>query len=141
LESAQQEYKEAEVLFETASNYYTQALYLKPDHDLSLIGMGKLQIARGSKSEAIEYFEEALAVNPHSTLALSYLGNIYLELDQPEEAMPYFDQILVYDPGNLLAHLGLSHAYQDLTVLDISQAAASIMTNQFNLQYLVERFR
>mgnify|MGYP001056959352 CR=1 FL=1 len=140
-EAAQQAYEETESSYELASEYYQQALSLKPNFETALLGMGKLQLARASMSESIAYFEQAVTANPHSTLSLGYLGNIYLELGQPEKALAYFEQILAYEPGNMLAQVGVSYAYQDTAALDISQAAESVEQSQFKLQFLVQYFR
>lgn len=139
--AAQRQYQLAGAEFDSAKSYYEQALDLSPNFDLALLGLGKLYLALGSETEALEYMQRSLAVNPNSALSLGYLGNTYLELDQPEKAIELFNKLLTLQPNNIFAHLGLSKAYQAMGALDISQAAASVSHSQFNLQYLVDFYR
>jgi tetratricopeptide (TPR) repeat protein len=137
----QQEYKRANANYEKALEYYMASLKLEPNNEASLIGLGKLQLARGTAYESVHYFERAYASHPHSTIALSYLGNIYLEIGQPEKAIEAFKKIIRYDPENLVAQFGLSNAYQELETLNISEAVASVEQSVFRLPALVNYFR
>jgi tetratricopeptide (TPR) repeat protein len=134
---AQEEYDQTSITFDVATSNFTDALALEPNNELALLGLGRLQIARGMESEAISYLEQASALNPHSNIALSQLAGLYQETGRSVDAFFIIQRIRALDPGNPSAQAALSEAINNLPNLTISQAAESVKLGTKKLESLV----
>jgi tetratricopeptide (TPR) repeat protein len=139
--TAQVKYQQCVVNIEAAEESLFHALYLEPNNEVALIGMGNLMLVSRRENLALEYFEQAYASNSYSIISLIELGNIYLSSGRVEEAVKIFERIIMLDPENVSGMVRLTNAYPILAGINPSQAAYSVEYGAFKLQTLVKNIR
>jgi Flp pilus assembly protein TadD len=91
---------------------FRKALAINPKMPLSLGGLGKVCVRKGSPREAISYFKRAIAIQPDSANLRVQLGQAYLKAGLRAEAEKQFAaarklqaQVREKQEGNLFGKL------------------------------------
>ena len=122
--------------WDKAALLFTMAVAVKPDHDVSLSGLGMAALLKGEREQAWEFFSRAHAANPENLRALTGM----IEVAYPLKRLAALEQALIryldYVPGNLsilYAHAGCAYALgkKDVAVEQLSKI--KIFDNQHSL--------
>jgi glycosyltransferase involved in cell wall biosynthesis/lipopolysaccharide biosynthesis regulator YciM len=96
-----------------AAHFFRLATALKPDHDVSLAGLGICSILSGDREAAWDYFMRAHTANPENLRALTGLIELGYPLKRLETLERALLKYLEFVPGNLsilYAHAGCAYA-------------------------------
>lgn len=106
-----------------AEKSYERAIVEKPSFALSLLNLGKLQMAEKRFDGAIETLTRAVAAEPRSADANYYLGESYLQVKKGSKAVVFLQEALRLDPiGKAEAHLRLAALYKGAGMRDKAAA-------------------
>lgn len=72
--------------FDTAENYFNQAMSLDPKLPQVVLNMGVMCSRRGDQDRAISYFQQVLDEQPRSVAALTNLASLYQRTGNSEQA-------------------------------------------------------
>jgi tetratricopeptide (TPR) repeat protein len=100
---------------ELSFKYFKEALKLKPDHSLSIIGIGDLYREKiVNTSEAIIWYRKALKIDSNHKKANYWTGWCYNDNKKYDSAIYFLQQVLNADPFNPLASVELGYTYYSL---------------------------
>jgi tetratricopeptide (TPR) repeat protein len=98
--------------FGEAGKAFNQALKLKPDYELALLNMGKLQLAQKNYDRGVETLAKLTELQPRIAEAQFLLGEAYLQLKKGSKAVVCLNEALKLDPiGMADAHMRLGALY------------------------------
>ena len=100
--------------YETAKEYFDQAILADPDNTSAYSGLASAYTALGMTDQAIASFESALEANPQNLQARYALGLLYAELGNYTEAIPHIESILDVRPDYTNLRLKLASAYAEI---------------------------
>jgi tetratricopeptide (TPR) repeat protein len=109
LASAQQ--AQARSDFQSAAEFYRQALELHPEIAELRANLGLMYYQTGKDEKAIETFSEAIRLKPALFVPNLFLGLDYVKLKRFKEAIPYLKRAALSNPGDVQPHLALGQAY------------------------------
>lgn len=79
--------------YDMAIEYYTNALKAKPDHIISLSGLGSAYSSTGKTDLAIQYYEKSIGLDPEISMTHLDLAKIYLEQGQKEKSIEIHNEM------------------------------------------------
>jgi tetratricopeptide (TPR) repeat protein len=97
-------------LYALAASEYAKAISLKPDSQISYIGMGNVCSAVGMYDEAIASFRKALSIEGHADI-YNNLAAAYLNKGMYGEAGECLRKALLIDPNHANALVNLGNVY------------------------------
>jgi tetratricopeptide (TPR) repeat protein len=97
--------------FETAAEFYRQAVGLRPEIAELRANLGLMYYQTGKDELASEAFREALRLKPGLFVPSLFLGLVHVKLKRFGEAIPYLKHALLAKPTDVQAQLGLGQAY------------------------------
>ena len=109
LASAQQ--AQARNDFQSAAEFYRQALELHPEIAELRANLGLMYYQTGKDEKAIESFSEAVRLKPVLFVPNLFLGLDYVKLKRFKEAIPYLKRAALSNPGDVQPQLALGQAY------------------------------
>jgi len=109
LASAQQ--AQARSDFQSAAEFYRQALELHPEIAELRANLGLMYYQTGKDEKAIESFSEAIRLKPALFVPNLFLGLDYVKLKRFKEAIPYLKRAALSNPGDVQPQLALGQAY------------------------------
>ena len=109
LASAQQ--AQARNDFQSAAEFYRQALELHPEIAELRANLGLMYYQTGKDEKAIESFSEAIRLKPALFVPNLFLGLDYVKLKRFKEAIPYLKRAALSNPGDVQPQLALGQAY------------------------------
>ncbi len=109
LASAQQ--AQARSDFQSAAEFYRQALSLHPEIAELRANLGLMYYQTGKDEKAIGAFREAIRLKPALFVPNLFLGLEYVKLKRFNEAIPYLKRAVQLKPTDAQAQLGLGQAY------------------------------
>ena len=86
---------------ERAASLFADALKMRPDDPVLLLGSGAAASAQGKQKQAIARLQRALELNPRLTPASRLLGRIAYAEGDVELALTTYENALQYAPGDL----------------------------------------
>ncbi len=102
--------------FELSREYYQRQLTLVPDHLLSLLGAGTIDVEQRRFGEAEKYLKSALTLDPDDAQANYELGLLWFKEQQYGRAIEAFKRVLALRPDHTQAeyylYLALSRTHQ-----------------------------
>lgn len=84
--------------FETAQEYFTQALDISPEDEISAYNVGEVYFSNQKIDEAIEYFELAIKIKKEWSKPYLKLGYAYLNKGDFDKSLEYFQKFIEIDP-------------------------------------------
>lgn len=99
--------------FDQATEAYSRALSLDPNHLPTLLALSRLLINRGSIDEAMPWLMNALAVAPEDVEVLCYNGFALKSLGEIEQAIELFRQALAIQPSHVASSQFLASCLMD----------------------------
>lgn len=84
--------------FETAQNYFTQALEISPEDEVAAYNVGEILFSNQKIDEAIKYFELAIKIKKDWSRPYMKLGYVYLNKGDFEKSLDYFNTFIEMDP-------------------------------------------
>ncbi len=100
----------AQVSPEAPVRFNPQWKHQAPEAAWKLYDKGRIEAARGNRSQALKYFREAVTRDPEFAAAYNDLGAIYLAQGELSQAVELFRQALALAPNHRLALANLSMA-------------------------------
>jgi len=94
----------AELDIDKATELYTRALEIDPNHTGALGWLSFLRLSQGRYEEGIELAKRALALDPLSIVAMRSLGDSYRIAGRKEEAIATFKTALEMQPDTARVH-------------------------------------
>ncbi|EEB06455.1 SGT2 family TPR repeat protein [Schizosaccharomyces japonicus yFS275] len=116
--------------YETAIDYYTQALNIIPTSPVFLSNRASAYSHLGQHEKAIEDAEKAAQIEPTHVRAYSRLGYAKYSLGRLEEAIEAYKKGLSLDPNNAVLQKSLSLAEKKLEAKEESSSSAASTTTQ-----------
>lgn len=124
--------------FERAREYYSRQLAMVPNHLLSLLGAGTIDVEQSRFADAEKFLQSALTLDPENTQANYELGLLRFKQQQYDRAIEVFKRVLALRPDHTQAeyylYLALSRTHQDA-------AAASALATWKKLEALDRKVR
>lgn len=111
--------------YEDAEREFRLALEIEPGNQEALAGLGRVQVRRGSYSEAVPLLERATHVSTQMVSSFRALGDAYAALGEKEKAAVAYRQAVALAPGDTEVRLSLARS---LTEIGEYTEAASICT-------------
>jgi tetratricopeptide (TPR) repeat protein len=84
----------AKNLLDEAAGHLSEAVRLRPTHDMAILHWGRALLQQGKDQEAMAKFEQALAVNPDSIEAMSNRAYMLQRAGKKDEAIEAYRQAL-----------------------------------------------
>lgn len=103
---------------------YEQALKLKPDAPLALVGLAKIAYFNKDIDGATRLIDQAVAKNPENTEALVAKAELLRAQNKNDEAMAAYDQALKLKPDHVQNHI--AKANLDISLRHFDDAAKEI---------------
>jgi len=86
--------------FETAQRYFSQALDVSPEDEVSAYNVGEIFFSNQKIDEAIKYFELAIQIKKDWSKPYLKLGYVYLNKGDFDKSLEYFNKFIEIDPEN-----------------------------------------
>ena len=90
-----------------ATQYYQQALKIKPDFADAHYAFANALVARGKSKEAVEHYRAALQLKPDFTLAHYNLGNTLAAQNKWDDAIVQYQQAIQLDDSHIQSRINL----------------------------------
>jgi tetratricopeptide (TPR) repeat protein len=97
--------------FQSAADYYRQAVALQPEVAELRTNLGLMYYQIGKDEQAAEAFRQALRQKPTLFVPNLFLGLDYVKLKRFRDAIPYLNRAAILKPTDIQAQLGLGQAY------------------------------
>ena len=98
--------------FESAAQFYSQAVKVRPQIAELRANLGLMYYQLGKDEKAIEAFRQAIGLKPTLFVPNLFLGLDYVKLKRFNGAIPYLKRAAVSKPTDLQAQLALGQAYR-----------------------------
>lgn len=86
--------------FETAQQYFSQALDISPEDEVAAYNVGEVFFSHQQIDDAIKYFEMAIEIKPDWSKPYMKLGYVYLNKGDFDKSLEYFSKFIKMDPDN-----------------------------------------
>jgi len=97
--------------FESAAEFYKQAVALHPEIPELKANLGLMYYQTGKDEQAVAAFQQAIRLKPALFVPNLFLGLDYIRLKRFKEAVPYLKRAALSKPTEVQTHLGLGEAY------------------------------
>ncbi len=109
---------EEQALLDTATDFYKQALKLKPDYAEAYYNLGNVFKKQCKLDAAIESYQQALNIKPDIAEAHNNLGTIFQQRGQLDTAIKSYQRALEVKPNYAQAYYNLGNVYLQQCKLD-----------------------
>jgi tetratricopeptide (TPR) repeat protein len=109
LASAQQ--AQARSDFESAANFYRQAVAIHPENAELRANLGLMYYQTGKDDQAIDAFRQAILLKPALFVPQLFLGLDYIKSKRFNDAIPYLKRASLLNSSDVQSHLALGQAY------------------------------
>jgi tetratricopeptide (TPR) repeat protein len=86
--------------FETAQIYFSQALDVSPEDEVSAYNVGEIFFSNKKIDEAIKYFDLAIQIKKDWSKPYLKLGYAYINKGNVDKSLEYFSKFIEVDPEN-----------------------------------------
>ena len=114
--------------FQSAAEYYRQAVTLRPAVAELRTNLGLMYYQIGKHDQAAEAFRQALRLKPGLFVPNLFLGLAYVKLKRFTEAIPYLKEAALTKSTDLQVHFALGQAYAGNGKTRLASAAYSRAT-------------
>ena len=99
--------------------YYRESIRLKPDYQLSYVGVGDLYKDKLKNTvEALSWYLKAYNIDSAHKKTNYWIGWCYNDLDKYNKAVPYLEKVVSADPDNALAVIELGFSLYSIAKYD-----------------------
>eukprot|EP00027_Filamoeba_sp_ATCC50430_P019560 CAMPEP_0168540906 /NCGR_PEP_ID=MMETSP0413-20121227/529_1 /TAXON_ID=136452 /ORGANISM="Filamoeba nolandi, Strain NC-AS-23-1" /LENGTH=835 /DNA_ID=CAMNT_0008570677 /DNA_START=98 /DNA_END=2605 /DNA_ORIENTATION=+ len=115
--------------FESAFQYYFQAIHHWEDFPLAQYGIGQMYIHKKEYEKAISAFEKVLTAYPENYETLRMLGSLYAQTNRKPKAYQYFKKVTELQPADVEAWIELAQLVENnyQQALDAYEKAQQIL--------------
>lgn len=104
---------------DSAAYYFNQGLAKNSKSSINMVGLGKVELAKGNKAGAEKHFSDALKKGKKDPYVLSMVAEAYIDAPNATEqdynkAIEYLKQAIERDKNNAMAYVLMGDAYMKL---------------------------
>ena len=126
--------------YDTAINYYQEALKLNPNHPLTLFHLGVVFQDIFDFDSSIKYYKKAIKVNSNYIDPLFNLSFIHKDLGNYKEAVNLLKKIILINPNYLKAYQCMSEIICEYKYIFSNKINLKILKKQLSLIQIHLRF-